>query len=82
MSANNLKFFDFEVFPNWWCCVVSDEEEQYPGGIYNNKFDKETEDKIKSKMRIYTSDDPDSAMKLKADMSTGVVCGYNIKRYD
>jgi hypothetical protein len=82
MSANNLKFFDFEVFPEWWCCVVSDEEDQYPGGIYNNKFDKNTEDRIKSKMRIYTSDDSDSAMKLKTDLSTKVVCGYNIKRYD
>ena len=82
MSTNNLKFFDFEVFPNWWCCVVSDEEEQYPGGIYNNQFNKETEDKIKSKMRIYTSDDPNSAIKLKEDLKKGVISGYNIKRYD
>lgn len=82
MSANNLKFFDFEVYPNWWCCVVSDEEETYPGGIYNNQFDKETEHKIKSKMRIYTSDNPDAAKKLKEDLMTGVICGYNIKRYD
>lgn len=82
MSANNLKFFDFEVYPNWWCCVVSDEEETYPGGIYNNQFDKETEYKIKSKMRIYTSDNPDAAKKLKEDLMTGVICGYNIKRYD
>ena len=82
MSANNLKFFDFEVFPEWWCCVVSDEEETYPGGIYNNQFDAETENKIKSKMRVYTSDDPEAANKLKADLSTGVICGYNIKRYD
>ena len=35
---NNLKFYDFEVFPHWWCCVVSDEEETYPGGLYDNKF--------------------------------------------
>ena len=54
MSANNLKFFDFEVFPEWWCVVVSDEEETYPGGVYNNKFDQETEYKIKDKM-IYVS---------------------------
>lgn len=79
---NNLKFFDFEVFPEWWCCVVSDEEETYPGGLYNNKFDFETEQRIKSKMRIYCSDDLGAANRLKEDMSTGVLSGYNIKRYD
>ncbi len=82
MSANNLKFFDFEVYPEWWCAIVSDEEETYPGGIYNNQFDAATEETIKSKMRVYTSDDPDSAKTLKADLSKGVLCGYNIKRYD
>ena len=79
---DRLKFFDFEVFPNWWCCVVSDQEDSYPGGIYKNKFDKETELSIKSKMRVYTSDDPQAASKLLADLSIGVVCGYNIKDYD
>ena len=29
MSANNLKFLDFEVYPKWWCLTVSDEEESY-----------------------------------------------------
>ena len=81
---NNLKFFDFEVFPNWWCCVVSDEEPSYPGKLYDNKFDKETEQKIKSKMRIYTSDSDLAEVRdaLKKELSTGVLCGYNIKRYD
>ena len=82
MSANNLKFLDFEVFANWWCCVVSDEEESYPGGTYDNKFDDETEAAIKNKMRVYTSDDPDAYIKLKADMMKGILDGYNIKRYD
>lgn len=80
--TNNLKFFDFEVFPEWWCCVVSDEEETYPGGLYNNQFDAETEQRIKDKMRIYTSDDNTSMFELKKDMSKGVLSGYNIKRYD
>lgn len=79
---NNLKFMDFEVFPHWWCCTVSDEEEHYPGGTYNNKFDIETEKQIKNKMRVYTSDDPDAAKKLQEDLSHGVICGYNIKKYD
>lgn len=84
MSANNLKFFDFEVFPEWWCVVVSDEEETYPGGVYNNQFDKNTEDIIKSKMRVYTSDMDQLTVisKLRADMIRGVLCGYNIKHYD
>ena len=79
---NNLKFFDFEVFERWWCCVVSDEEETYPGGLYNNQFDAETEQKIKDKMRIYTSDCPADALALKNDLSVAVISGYNIKRYD
>lgn len=82
MSKNNLKFFDFEVYPEWWCCAVSDEEDNYPGGLYNNQFTKEDEERIKSKMRIYTSDDIDSAANLKEDFMTGVISGYNIKRYD
>lgn len=79
---NNLKFFDFEVFPEWWCCVVSDEEHDYPGKLYKNEFDDETEQKIKSKMRIYTSDMPNVREQLVADMKHGVLSGYNIKRYD
>ena len=79
---NNLKFFDFEVFPEWWCCVVSDEEESYPGKLYKNEFTDETEQQIKSKMRVYTSDDSNAAINLKNDLLTKVLCGYNIKRYD
>ena len=40
------------------------------------------ENNIKSKMRVYTSDDPNAAWDLKKDLSTGVICGYNIKHYD
>lgn len=81
---NNLRFFDFEVFPEWWCVVISDEEEQYPGGIYNNQFDDKTEQKIKSKMRVYSSDNEASLVReqLKKELSQKVICGYNIKRYD
>ena len=82
MSTNNLKFFDFEVYPNWWCCAVSDEEEVYPGGIYNNQFTGETEKIIKDKMRVYTSDDPNAAKNLQNDLLKGILAGYNIKRYD
>lgn len=82
---HNLKFFDFEVFPHWWCCVVSDEEPTYPGGLHNNQFDLATEQKIKSKMCVYRSDQGSPAFirdAMKAELKTGVLCGYNIKRYD
>ena len=79
---NNLKFFDFECFPHWWCCVVSDELPNYPGSLYKNMFTEETETYIKKHMRIYTSDCPADALALKNDLSTGVISGYNIKRYD
>lgn len=84
MSANNLRFFDFEVYPEWWCCVVSDEEDNYPGGLYKNEFDKETENKIKDKMRVYSSDEDLMIVKdkLKVEFYTNVLTGYNIKRYD
>lgn len=82
---NDFKFFDFEVFPNWWCVVVSDEEDTYPGGMYNNAFTKEDENRIKDKMRIYTSDDiktREDVEMLKREFKEGVLCGYNIKGYD
>ena len=81
---NNLKFLDFEVYPEWWCLVVSDEEETYPGKAYVNMFDAETEKRIKDKMRVYTSDSNKEEViaNMKQDLTKGVLCGYNIKRYD
>lgn len=81
---HNLRFFDFEVYPEWWCLVVSDEEESYPGGLHNNQFDYETEQKIKSKMRVYTSDmDPVEVREaVRKEFMHWISCGYNIKRYD
>ncbi len=78
-----MKFFDYEVYPDWWCIVVSDEEESYNSKPYDYKFTAEEEAKIKSKMRTYTSDDgAEGRSKLLADMRTNTVTGYNIKRYD
>lgn len=78
-----MKFFDWEVYPDWWCCVVSDEEPQYLSSMYNYKFTREEELKIKDKMRVYTSDGGTEEIKaLLADTSRGVLTGYNSKRYD
>lgn len=78
-----LKFFDFEVFKNWWCVVVSDEEDEYQSSPYNYKFDKAEEQKIKSKMRVYSSDMPQAKIdEFKQDIKRGIACGYNIKGYD
>lgn len=71
------------LIPNWWCCVVSDEEDEYNSKPYQFKFTLEEELKIKSKMRVYTSDDGLEAYKaLLKDLSTGVNTGYNSKRFD
>lgn len=84
MSYNNLKFFDFEVFPEWWCVVISDElpEERYKSVMYHCHTDKEEELQIKSKMRVYTSDDANVVELLREDFSHGVFAGYNNKSYD
>lgn len=82
---HNLKFFDFEVFPHWWCCVVSNEEPTYPGGLHNNQFDQKTEEYIKGKMRVHRSDYGSAVEvrdRMRAELKKGVLCGYNIKRYD
>lgn len=51
-----LKFFDWEVYPEWWCVVVSDEEDHYTSSPLNYKFTEEEELRIKDKMRVYSSD--------------------------
>lgn len=80
----NLKFYDFEVYPNWWCVVVSDElpENDYKSIMYHCRTDKEEELKIKSMMRVYTCEQPDVVNRLKQDMSKECIAGYNNRRYD
>lgn len=78
-----MKFFDFETYPDWWCVVVSDEEPSYNSKKYDYKFTLEEERAIKSKMRVYTSDDgPEGIKRYLADTATGVLSGYNSKRFD
>lgn len=80
---NNFRFFDFEVFKHWWCCVISDEEETYPGGMYNHCFTFEDEKRIKDKMCVITSNDNEERIKEFVEiMKEKILCGYNIKSYD
>ena len=44
------QFFDFEVFPNWWCCVIG----RYP------QDDNIPED-IKKEFFVISSDNPNAA---------------------
>ena len=69
----NYKFFDFEVTPNWWLCVVGD----YPE-------DGKIPESIKDDFHVFTSDMPDAATALFKCMISpeNVNFGYNIKRYD
>ena len=75
MAKNKLleQMFDFEVFPNWWCCVVG----KYPQ-------DDDIPESIKDDFLVVTSDMPDAREVL-----LGIMCdreyvnmGYNIKYYD
>lgn len=77
-----LKFIDFETYPEYWCCVVSDEEDEYESSVYDFKFTPAEEQKIKDKMRVYSSDNKNDYDNLMRDVRVGVVTGYNIKRFD
>lgn len=69
-----MRFFDFEVFPHWWCCVFGD---------MPDNLDEVTED-VKQDFKVVTSKDfnaRDNLMKMFFEDGY-VLCGYNIKRYD
>lgn len=74
--ADKLKeqFFDFEVFPNWWCCVIG----KYP------QDDRDVPESLKDDFIVVTSDDNDHRFKLLSIMQNReyVNFGYNIKKYD
>ena len=68
-----LRFFDFEVTPNWWLCIIGD---------LNNE--ESVDESIKSSFVEINSDMPnarDLMIKMFRD-DNYVLCGYNIKRYD
>lgn len=67
------RFFDFEVFPHWWCCTFGDWPED---GIVTPE--------LKENFVVVTSDDVNARDKLLQQMlQKGYVqVGYNIKGYD
>lgn len=73
MKALKEQMFDFEVFPNWWCCVIG----RYP-------IDDNIPETIKDDFIVISSDDSLPKEKLLAVMTDReyVNMGYNIKRYD
>lgn len=76
MSEYRLKeqFFDFEVFPQWWCCVIG----RYPAD------DKEVPESLKDDFIVITSKDAQPRETLMSVLNDPeyVSMGYNIKKYD
>ncbi len=75
------RFFDFEVYPNWWCCCFGDLPE---GEIHDNNKDTFIDESIKETFFCVDSDMPDARDRLMAALKEAdwVQCGYNIKGYD
>ena len=69
-----MRFFDFEVTPNWWLCVFGDMPEN----------ESDVNDKIKDKFVIINSDMPNARDLLIRQLreENFVMTGYNIKGYD
>lgn len=67
------RFFDFEVFPKWWLCVLGDAD-----------FDDKIDESIKDKFTIIHSDMPNARDLLMQQLMDESVCkcGFNIKHYD
>lgn len=67
------QMFDFEIYPNWWCCTV---------GVYPQ--DDNVSESIKDDFFVVTSDMSDARERLMRIMCNKDVVnmGYNIKYYD
>lgn len=72
-----LRFFDFEVYPEWWCCTFGD----LPKDVTSvDKLD----ENIKDTFKVVRSDRGNPRDELLAQMREDdiVNVGYNIKKYD
>ena len=71
-----LRFFDFEVFPHWWCCVFGD----MPDDWEHTPITEE----LKNSFKVVSSDNEFARDVLMHYLKEEgyVQIGYNIKRYD
>lgn len=69
-----MRFFDFEVTPNWWLCVFGDMPESHD----------DVKENIKDSFTVINSDMPNCRdLLINKIREVGYVqCGYNIKGYD
>lgn len=69
-----LRFFDFEVFPEWWCMVYGDMPDDESSITLE----------LKNTFKVVTSKDVDARNKCISALKEQGYCivGYNIKRYD
>lgn len=72
----NLRFFDFEVFPHWWCCVFGD----LPNDWETNR----PNESLKNNFKVVRSDMGVPRDELISTLREEgyVQLGYNIKKYD
>lgn len=71
-----LRFFDFEVFPEWWCCTFGD----LPDDVTDLQH---LQEDLKESFRVVSSDDVNARDALMKEFREGrVMTGYNIKGYD
>lgn len=77
------RFFDFEVFPHWWCVSFGDHDLQN-WKDYDAMGTDAFEEDIKKKMFTITSDDPDYLQRMREIFNDDYIIfsGYNIKHYD
>lgn len=75
-----MRFFDFEVTPNWWMCVFGDLADDYK----NEKGEYLITEEIKNTFRVVNSDMPNARGLIMDEMKETdyVLVGYNIKGYD
>ena len=74
-----LRFFDFEVYPNWWCVTFGD----FPEGelTAENRWTFINES-VKDNFFCIDSDDPRAREKVIQAIQDVCIPGYNIKKYD
>lgn len=74
-----LRFFDFEVYPHWWCVTFGDFPE---GELSQDNRWTFVKEEIKKDFITISSDDLNARDKVLAQIKDVCCPGYNIKKYD